>query len=147
MIERPYLNDFCEKCKNHYLITSDESRCRRIKLGQSDVMCVQVVSCDYFDNKEAVLMVVKNKFTDKKYEAMQYSYENFQKCKDFISENMDISITAIMPKMRVYGLKNHEDITEINPTDFIIRTITEGSPLYKVVSKDIMENNFEIITR
>ena len=91
-------------------------------------------------------MIVKNKFTDKKYEAIQYSYENFQKCKDFIKENMDISITSIVPKMRVYGLKNHKTITEINPTDFIIRTITEGSPLYNVVSKDTMESNFEIIS-
>lgn len=145
MIERPYLNDFCEKCKNHYLITTDESRCRKIKLGQSDVMCVQVVSCDYFDNKEGVLMVVKNKFTDKTYEAIQYSYESFQRCKDFIKENMDISVTCIMPKMMAYGLKNHNSITEISPTDFIIRTITEGNPLYNVVSKDIMESNFEII--
>ena len=147
MLKRPYLNDFCEKCKNHYLISSDESRCRKIKLGQSDVMCVQVVSCDYFKNKEVVLMIVKNKFTGKKYEAIQYLQENFQKCKDFIKENMDISITSIMPKMRVYGLKNHDTITEINPTDFIIRTITDGMPLYNVVSRDIMESNFEIITR
>ena len=48
MIERPYLKDFCEKCKNHYLITNDESRCRKIKLGQSDAMCVQVVKCEHF---------------------------------------------------------------------------------------------------
>lgn len=90
-------------------------------------------------------MVVKNKFTDKKYEAMQYTHENFHKCKDFIKENMDISITSIMPKMRAYGLKEHKAITEINPTDFIIRTITDGSPLYNVVSKNVMESNFEII--
>lgn len=92
-------------------------------------------------------MIVKNKFTDKKYEAIQYSQEDFQKCKDFISENMDISIVSIMPKMMVCGLKSYETITEINPTDFIIRTITEGNPLYNVVSKEIMESNFEIITR
>ena len=92
-----------------------------------------------------MIFVIKNKFTEKEYEAIQYSQENFQKCKDFISEHMDISITSIMPKMRVYGLKGYKDIIEINPTDFIIRTITEGNPLYNVVSKDIMENNFEIV--
>ena len=52
MIERPYINDFCEKCKNYYLITSDESRCKKIKLGQSDAMCVQVVRCEHFNEND-----------------------------------------------------------------------------------------------
>ena len=91
------------------------------------------------------MMKVKNKFTDVTYEAIQYSYEKFKECKDFIRENMNVSVSPIIPKMRVYGLTSYENITEINPTDFIIRTITDGLPLYNAVSKEIMENNFEII--
>ena len=90
-------------------------------------------------------MKVKNKFTDKVYEAIQYSYENFKECKNFICENMDISVVPIIPKMRAYNLTSYESITTINPTDYIIRTITSGSPLYKVVSQEIMNSNFEII--
>jgi hypothetical protein len=47
-IERPYLNDFCEKCIYHYLLDGDESRCSKIHLGMSSVMCAQVVSCDKY---------------------------------------------------------------------------------------------------
>ena len=83
-------------------------------------------------------MKVKNKFTKKTYEAIQYSYEKFQDCKDFIRENMDVSISPIIPNMRVYGLMSYKPITEIKPADYIIRTITEGMPLYNVVSQEIM---------
>ena len=47
-IERPFLKDFCEHCANHYLLDGEESRCKKIKLGQSYVMCAQVVRCDGF---------------------------------------------------------------------------------------------------
>ena len=47
MIKRPYLSGYCEKCKNHYLL-EDESRCKKMKVGQSDVACVQVKRCEYF---------------------------------------------------------------------------------------------------
>lgn len=47
-IERPFLNDYCDNCINHYLLDGDEARCRKIKLGKSDAMCVQVVRCDCF---------------------------------------------------------------------------------------------------
>ena len=50
-IERPFLNDYCENCINHYLLDGDEARCRKIKIGQSDVMCVQVVRCDCYKEK------------------------------------------------------------------------------------------------
>ena len=90
-------------------------------------------------------MKVRNKFTEKTYEAIQYSYEKFKDCKNFIRENMDISISPIMPNMRAYGLMSYELITEIKPTDYIIRTITDGMPLYNVVSQKIMNSNFEII--
>ena len=90
-------------------------------------------------------MKVRNKFTEKTYEAIQYSYEKFKDCKNFIRENMDISISPIMPNMRVYSLMSYESITEIKPTDYIIRTITDEMPLYNVVSQKIMNSNFEII--
>ena len=86
-------------------------------------------------------MKLKNKFTEKTYEAIQYSYENFKECKKFIRENMDVSINPIMSDMRVHGLMSYESITEIKPTDYIIRTITTGMPLYNVVSQKILESN------
>lgn len=91
------------------------------------------------------MIKVRNKFTDVTYEAIQYSYKKFHECKEFIRENMNISVSPIMPKMRVYGLISYESITEIDPTDYIIRTITDGMPLYNTVSKEIMESNFEVI--
>lgn len=53
-IERPFLKEYCEKCENHYLLDEDEARCRKMKLGQSDVMCVQVVRCDCYKEKGGV---------------------------------------------------------------------------------------------
>ena len=47
-IKEPYLNKYCEKCSFHYLLDGDESRCKAIKLGMSDVMCVQVKECCKF---------------------------------------------------------------------------------------------------
>ena len=44
-IEYPYMNGCCEKCKNHYLLDGDESRCNVITLWGSSVMCAQVKSC------------------------------------------------------------------------------------------------------
>lgn len=50
-IKDPYMNGECHKCTNHYLLDCDESRCRAIKLGMSDVMCVQVRECNAFRPK------------------------------------------------------------------------------------------------
>lgn len=47
-IKEPYFNDYCEKCIYHYLLGGDEPRCKAIKLGMSDVMCVQVKECYKF---------------------------------------------------------------------------------------------------
>lgn len=35
-IDHPDMNGFCDKCRNHYLLDGDESRCRSISLGMSD---------------------------------------------------------------------------------------------------------------
>lgn len=50
-VEYPYMNDYCEKCKNHYFISEDEARCKVISLGMSDVMCAQVKECQKFEEK------------------------------------------------------------------------------------------------
>ena len=52
-IKDPYVNGECHKCTNHYLLDCDESRCRAIKLGMSDVMCVQVRECNTFRAKKS----------------------------------------------------------------------------------------------
>lgn len=44
-IEYPYMNGYCEKCKNHYLLDGDESRCNVINLCGSSAMCAQIKSC------------------------------------------------------------------------------------------------------
>ena len=50
-IKEPYMNNYCDKCKNHYLLDGDESRCRAISLGISSAMCVQVKECHKFNEK------------------------------------------------------------------------------------------------
>ena len=50
-IKEPYMNNYCDKCKNHYLLDGDESRCRAISLGISSAMCVQVKECHKFKEK------------------------------------------------------------------------------------------------
>ena len=50
-IKHPCMNGFCDKCKSHYLLDGDESRCRKIKLGMSDAMCVQVRECYCYQPK------------------------------------------------------------------------------------------------
>ena len=52
MIERPLINGWCENCKHRYLLDGDEERCRRINVGMSHMMCVQVAVCPYFTLKE-----------------------------------------------------------------------------------------------
>lgn len=91
------------------------------------------------------MLKVRNKFTEKLYEAIQYSYTNYEECKNFVLEHKNISIHIINPLMEIYGLTSYQNITKVNPTDFIIRTITDGMPLYKVVTEEIMKNNFETI--
>lgn len=41
-IDHPDMNGFCDKCRNHYLLDGDESRCRSISLGMSSAMCCQI---------------------------------------------------------------------------------------------------------
>ena len=47
-IDRPMFTGYCEKCMNQYLLDGGEARCSAIKMGNSDVMCVQVVKCYNF---------------------------------------------------------------------------------------------------
>lgn len=47
-----FVDETCDKCIHHYLLDWDESRCRRIKIGMSDVMCVQVKVCEVHELKE-----------------------------------------------------------------------------------------------
>lgn len=88
-------------------------------------------------------MIVKNLYTGKVYEAIQFSYDKLKECEKFIREHRNVSITPIMPKIRVYGLTNPAAVTEISPSDFIIRTKTDKVPLYKVVSQRVLESNFD----
>jgi len=44
----PCSNGYCEKCNYQYLLDGNEERCWKIKIGMSNVMCIQVVCCyDY----------------------------------------------------------------------------------------------------
>lgn len=44
-IEYPFMNGYCERCRNHYLLDGDESRCRVITIFGGSAMCAQVKSC------------------------------------------------------------------------------------------------------
>ena len=58
-IEYPYMNDYCEKCENHYFISADEARCKVINLGMSDAMCAQIKECSKFKEKQKKKKMVK----------------------------------------------------------------------------------------
>ena len=45
------MNNYCDKCKNHYLLDFDESICKAISLGMSSAMCIQVKECNKFTEK------------------------------------------------------------------------------------------------
>jgi hypothetical protein len=51
-IDHPYMNGFCDKCRNHYLLDGDESRCRSISLGMSSAMCCQISRCSKYEEKK-----------------------------------------------------------------------------------------------
>ena len=45
-IEYPYMNGYCEKCENHYLLDGDESRCNVITLrGEFCYVCSSYKLC------------------------------------------------------------------------------------------------------
>ena len=52
VIDRPCLNDYCDKCLYCRYQDGDEARCTAISMGMSDAMCVQVVECYYFKEKK-----------------------------------------------------------------------------------------------
>lgn len=52
MIERPYENLYCDKCK-HRDDLDGEDRCLKIKaFGCYNAMCAQVLECNHFEKKE-----------------------------------------------------------------------------------------------
>lgn len=51
-IDHPDMNGFCDKCRNHYLLDGDESRCRSISLGMSSAMCCQISRCSKYEEKK-----------------------------------------------------------------------------------------------
>lgn len=52
VINHPDMNGFCDKCKNHYLLDGDESRCSSISLGRSSAMCCQISRCGKYEEKK-----------------------------------------------------------------------------------------------
>lgn len=50
---KPCLNDYCDKCVHSYWLDDEEQRCRVIKLGSSDAMCIQIVRCLDFREKKS----------------------------------------------------------------------------------------------
>lgn len=46
------LRAICDKCRNHYLLDGDESRCRSISLGMSSAMCCQISRCSKYEEKK-----------------------------------------------------------------------------------------------
>lgn len=51
IIENPYINGYCKKCRKHYLLDGDESRCHDMWVGLSNAMCVQVVECNKYEKR------------------------------------------------------------------------------------------------
>ena len=94
------------------------------------------------------MLRIKNLITEVEYEAIkyeEYKAEQVNKCKRFITEKLDLCVRVIMPNLHVFNLEQYDYESVIKPTDYIIRTITDGIPLYNVISKEIMESNFKIM--
>lgn len=94
------------------------------------------------------MLKIKNLITEVEYEAIQYKEYNTEQVnniKEFITENLDLCVRVIMPNLHIFNLEQYDYESVIKPTDYIIRTITDGIPLYNVVSKEIMESNFKIM--
>lgn len=86
------------------------------------------------------MIKVKNVFTEREYEALQYN-NNYQEVKDFIQSTLDISVTRIQPNIRVYKLNSYTNITNIKPMDWIIR----HKGIYKSISNEIINSNFSFL--
>lgn len=87
---------------------------------------------------------VRNIYTEKEYTAMQYSQycpEQLTQCRDFINSSR---IRVIMPNLYITDLERADHITEIKPTDYILREISNKNS-FRVVSQDIFRSNFEIV--
>lgn len=94
------------------------------------------------------MLKIKNLITEVEYEAIkyeEYNKEQVNKCKRFITEKLDLCVRVIMPNLHVFDLEQYGFESFIKPTDYIIRTITDGIPLYNIVSQEIVESNFEVI--
>lgn len=50
IIERPFSNGYCNKCKNNI----DYDECKKIKLGMSNGYCPSIVECRVYDKKGGV---------------------------------------------------------------------------------------------
>lgn len=87
-----------------------------------------------------------NKLTGKEYEIIQYNGNRQEVIEviGFIREHLSVPIRVVQPKVFVLGLEYENFDTEININDYLMRTKTNGMPSYRVVSKDIMEQNFII---
>lgn len=94
------------------------------------------------------MLRIRNLITEVEYEAIkyeEYNSEQVEKCKEFITKKLDLRVRVIMPNLHIFDLEQYDYESVIKPTDYIIRTITDGIPLYNVVSQEIMESNFEVI--
>lgn len=59
MIERPYENLFCDKCKNRFGL-DDEDRCLKISAFNSCcAMCAQVLECNHFEKEDKLAKSIK----------------------------------------------------------------------------------------
>lgn len=86
-----------------------------------------------------------NKITGIAYEAIQYTGKTIEVI-NTIKKYINIPIRVVKPKMFTIGLVSPEIETEINIGDWIIKTVTDGEPLFDVISDEIMNSNFEIMT-
>jgi hypothetical protein len=93
------------------------------------------------------MLKLKNIFTEVEYEAIQYEKyerEQIQKCDKFITEDLNVRLRIVMPKIYVLDLEHYNYETEIKPSDYILRRISDKT-VFNVISEDILKSNFEII--
>lgn len=52
MIEKPYENLFCDKCKHRYDLDGEDRCIRIVAFRTCSAMCAQVLECNHFEKDE-----------------------------------------------------------------------------------------------
>lgn len=88
-------------------------------------------------------MIVKCKKNNVEYETIQYTgtEENTTRCIQFIKEYRKLFISQNDGKLFVQNLILENDLAEVAPGDYILRSIMSDDCLFEVVPEELIKNS------